>query len=87
VRAIEVGQFGGPGVLVIRDVPDPVPGPGEVVVDVAVADVLWVETMIRRGRALRTSRCGPVPARRRGGRHGALLPVLAWIPSGWAGGS
>jgi NADPH:quinone reductase len=44
-----VTRFGGPEVLTARDAPDPVAGPGEVVIDVAVADVLWVETMIRRG--------------------------------------
>jgi NADPH:quinone reductase len=49
MRIAEVTRFGGPEVLVIRDVPEPVAGPGEVVVDVAVADVLWVETRIRQG--------------------------------------
>jgi NADPH2:quinone reductase len=44
-----VTRFGPPEVLVPSDAPDPVAGPGEVVIDVAVADVLWVETMIRRG--------------------------------------
>lgn len=49
MRIIEVTEFGGPEVLALRHVPDPVPGPGEVVVDVAIADVLWVETKIRGG--------------------------------------
>jgi NADPH2:quinone reductase len=49
MRIAEVTRFGGPEVLVIRDVPEPVAGPGEVVIDVAVADVLWVETRIRQG--------------------------------------
>ncbi|MEP7019618.1 MAG: zinc-binding dehydrogenase [Pseudonocardiales bacterium] len=44
-----VTQFGGPEVLVPREMPDPVAGPGQAVIDVDVADVLWVETMIRRG--------------------------------------
>lgn len=50
MRVIEVTRFGGPEVLVVGEAPDPVPGRGEVVVDVAVADVLWVETLIRRGQ-------------------------------------
>ncbi|MFD0818118.1 NADPH:quinone reductase, partial [Micromonospora zhanjiangensis] len=50
MRVIEVARFGGPEVLVPVEVPDPRPGPGEVVIDVAVADTLWVETMIRQGR-------------------------------------
>jgi NADPH2:quinone reductase len=49
MRAIEVTRFGGPEVLALRDLPDPVPGAGEAVVDVSVADTLWVETMIRGG--------------------------------------
>jgi NADPH:quinone reductase len=44
-----VTAFGGPEVLVPGEVPDPVAGRGQAVIDVAVADVLWVETMIRRG--------------------------------------
>ncbi|MGW4948398.1 alcohol dehydrogenase catalytic domain-containing protein, partial [Actinoplanes sp. NPDC004185] len=50
MRVVEVARFGGPEVLVAVDAPDPVPGPGEVVVEVAAADVLWVETMIRQGQ-------------------------------------
>jgi NADPH:quinone reductase len=49
VRAIRVRRFGGPEVLVAENVSDPVPGPGQIVVDVAVADTLFVETQIRRG--------------------------------------
>ncbi len=49
MRMVEVARFGGPEVLALTEMPDPAPGPGEVLVDVAVADVLWVETMIRRG--------------------------------------
>jgi NADPH:quinone reductase len=44
-----VTRFGGPEVLVPSEAPDPAAGPGEVVIDVAAADVLWVETMIRQG--------------------------------------
>ncbi len=43
-----VTRFGGPEVLVTSEVPDPVPGRGDVVVTVVAADVLWVETAIRR---------------------------------------
>ncbi len=44
-----VTRFGPPDVLVASEVPDPVVNAGEVVIDVVAADVLWVETMIRRG--------------------------------------
>jgi len=49
MQVAEVAQFGGPEVLRTSDAPEPVPGRGEVVIDVVAADVLWVETMIRRG--------------------------------------
>ena len=49
MQAVVVKEFGGPEVLVAAEVPDPVAGPGEAVVAVAVAHVLWVETRIRSG--------------------------------------
>jgi NADPH:quinone reductase len=49
VQQVVVERFGGPGVLVAQEAPDPVAGPGDVVVAVRAADVLWVETVIRRG--------------------------------------
>ncbi|MDG6102725.1 zinc-binding dehydrogenase [Dactylosporangium aurantiacum] len=49
MKAIEVARFGGPEVLRLCEVPDPVPGAGEVVVDVAAADTLWLETSVRAG--------------------------------------
>src|SRR6478752_2768026 len=49
MQAVVVEEFGGPDVLVTAEVPDPVAGPGEVVVAVAAAHVLWVETRIRSG--------------------------------------
>ena len=49
---VEVGEFGGPEVLVPRQVPDPAPGAGQVVVRVAAVDVLFVDTLIRSGLAV-----------------------------------
>ncbi|MFF7454454.1 zinc-binding dehydrogenase [Kitasatospora sp. NPDC008115] len=49
MRAVQVHRFGGPEELVPGEVPDPVAGPGEVVVKVAVAGMTFVETQIRRG--------------------------------------
>jgi NADPH2:quinone reductase len=50
MRAIEVRRFGTPDVLVPRELPDPVPGPGQIIVATAASDVLFVDTMIRSGR-------------------------------------
>ena len=44
-----VSRFGGPEVLVQRDAPDPVAGPGEVRIDVRVVEVLFFDTQLRAG--------------------------------------
>ncbi|WP_329108686.1 zinc-binding dehydrogenase [Micromonospora sp. NBC_01699] len=49
MRVVQAVRFGGPEVLVPGQAPDPVAGPGQVVVDVAVAGMTFVETQIRRG--------------------------------------
>jgi NADPH2:quinone reductase len=49
MRVVRAMAFGGPEVLVTSEVPTPVAGAGQVVVDVAVADVLFVEAKIRQG--------------------------------------
>jgi NADPH2:quinone reductase len=49
MQAILVEQFGGPEVLTLKEVPDPAPGPGEVLVRIRAAGVNPVETYIRAG--------------------------------------
>ncbi|GAA4210746.1 zinc-binding dehydrogenase [Streptosporangium oxazolinicum] len=49
MRVVRVTRFGGPEVLVPGEAPDPVAGPGQVVVEVSVAGITFVETQIRRG--------------------------------------
>jgi NADPH2:quinone reductase len=49
MKAIRVRAFGGPEVLELCDVPDPAPGPGQVLVRLAAAGVNPVETYIRSG--------------------------------------
>jgi NADPH2:quinone reductase len=44
MRAIEVQEYGGPEVLVLRDVADPVPIEGEVLIDVSAAGVNFADT-------------------------------------------
>lgn len=52
MRVILVAQFGGPEVLVPVEVPDPIASLGQAVIDVAVADVLFLDAMIRYGLAV-----------------------------------
>ncbi|MER6514914.1 zinc-binding dehydrogenase [Nonomuraea sp. NPDC001636] len=49
MRVVQVTRFGGPEVLETRTVPDPVAGPGEVVVKVRFAEINFIETQLRRG--------------------------------------
>lgn len=49
MRAVEVAEFGGPEVLTLRELPDPVAGLGQVVVDVAAVDVLFADVRLRAG--------------------------------------
>ena len=49
MRAIEVRRFGAPDVLHVAEFTDPAPGPGQLVVESAASDVLFVDTMIRSG--------------------------------------
>jgi NADPH:quinone reductase len=47
MKAIRVHETGGPDVMRLEDLPDPVPGPGQVVVDVRAAGVNPVDVYIR----------------------------------------
>jgi NADPH:quinone reductase len=49
MRVVWVTRFGGPEVLEIGEAPDPVAGAGEVVIEVAVADVLFLDAQLRSG--------------------------------------
>ena len=49
MKAIRVHQFGGPDVMGMESVPDPVAGPGEVVVQLKAIGVNPVDTYIRDG--------------------------------------
>lgn len=49
MKAIRVQEFGEPGVMRLEDVPDPTPGPGQVLVRVKAAGVNPVDTYIRSG--------------------------------------
>ncbi|MGA6168080.1 zinc-binding dehydrogenase [Amycolatopsis magusensis] len=48
MRAVWLREFGEPGVLVAGEAPEPVPGPGEVLIDVEFANLTYVETQFRR---------------------------------------
>src|SRR5674476_1117849 len=49
MRSIRIKQYGGPEVLELADLPDPVPGPGEALVRVRVAGVNFTDIYQRKG--------------------------------------
>ena len=49
MKAVVIHAPGAPEQLVMADVPEPAPGPGEVLVDVAFAGCNWADTQIRTG--------------------------------------
>ncbi|WP_245588620.1 alcohol dehydrogenase catalytic domain-containing protein [Deinococcus pimensis] len=50
MKAIVCESFGPPDALVLRDLPDPTPGEGEVVVDVHAAGVNYPDALMVQGR-------------------------------------
>ncbi|WP_040710677.1 zinc-binding dehydrogenase [Nocardiopsis potens] len=49
MRAVQVDEYGAPEVLKPVELPDPVAGPGQAVVDVAAANVMYLDVQIRKG--------------------------------------
>ncbi len=49
MRAVRIHQDGGPEVLVLEEVPDPVPGPGEVLVRLRASALNHLDVWIRKG--------------------------------------
>lgn len=84
VRTIEVTRFGGPEVLTLRERPDPVAGPGQVVVDVAAIPLLWLDTALRSGRGSDWFPVKPpyVPG---SGVAGTVSAIGAGVAAEWVG--
>jgi NADPH:quinone reductase len=61
VKAIQIREFGGPEVLEHTDLPDPEPGDGQVVVDVARAGVNFADTHVTRNDYLAEQELPMVP--------------------------
>ncbi|HEY4017548.1 MAG TPA: zinc-binding dehydrogenase [Pseudonocardiaceae bacterium] len=49
MKAVQVTRFGEPDVLAIADLPEPIPGPGQVAIDVTHAAVGLIDVYIRQG--------------------------------------
>lgn len=84
MRAIQVREYGGPEVLVAGEVPEPVAGPGQVVVGLAVADVIYLHVLLRAGwgQDFFPRELPYVPG---GGGAGRVLSVGQGVDPGWVG--
>ncbi|MGW6445405.1 zinc-binding dehydrogenase [Lentzea sp. NPDC055074] len=84
MRAVRVHEFGGPEVLREEEIPDPVAGPGQVVVALEVADVIFLDTLLRGGWGGEYFPLTPpyVPG---GGGAGHVLSVGEGVDPAWLG--
>jgi putative PIG3 family NAD(P)H quinone oxidoreductase len=79
MKAVVITEFGGPEVLQLRDVPDPVVGPGEVVIDVAATAVNRADLLQRAGHYPPPAGAPPWPGLECSGTISALgAGVLHW---------
>ena len=79
MRAVVITSPGGPDVLEFTEVPDPVPGPGEVVVEVVAAGVNPADVMQRQGFYPPPPGTPPYPGLECTGRIASLGPgVVGW---------
>ena len=79
MRAVVITEPGGPEVLRLEEVPDPVPGPGEVLIEVTAAGVNRADVMQRQGHYPPPPGTPPYPGLECSGRIAALGPdVSAW---------
>jgi NADPH:quinone reductase len=72
MKAIRAHSFGGPDVLKLDEVDDPIPGPGEVVVDVRAAGVNPADTYMRNGTYAIVPKLPYIP----GGDAGGVISAI-----------
>jgi len=77
MRAVRAHRFGGPEVLAIEDVPEPSPGPGEILLRVRAAGVNPVDTYMRAGAYAELPTLPYTPGGDAGGVVVALGPSAA----------
>lgn len=82
MRAVQIEEFGGPEVLRPVDLPDPEPGEGEVVVEVARSGINFADTHATRNDYLAEQALPLVPGGEISGRTPDGRRVAALLPSG-----
>ena len=82
MRAVQISEFGGPEVLQVVDVPDPEPGEGEVLVDVARAGMNFADTHQRQNDYLAKAELPLIPGGEISGRTPDGRRVAAMLMNG-----
>jgi NADPH:quinone reductase len=82
VKAIQIEEFGGPEVLKHVDLPDPEPGSGEVVVEVARSGVNWADTHVTNNDYLAEQTLPLVPGGEIAGTDPGGRRVAAMLANG-----
>jgi NADPH2:quinone reductase len=81
MRAIQIAQFGGPEVMTITDLPDPIPSEGEVLLDVTAVGINYADTHQTENSYLSPQKLPLVPGIEVVGTHNSQR-YLASVSSG-----
>ena len=82
MRAVQIKEFGGPEVLEVVDLPDPEPGPDEVVVEVVRAGMNFADTHQRENDYLAKAELPLIPGGEIAGRTADGRRVAAMLANG-----
>ncbi|MFI1767043.1 zinc-binding alcohol dehydrogenase family protein [Streptomyces sp. NPDC020800] len=82
MRAVRIEEFGGPEVLVPVEVPDPVAGPGQVLVRIEAAGVNRADALVRAGKYHRAGRPPLIPGAEAAGTVAAVGEGVAGLRVG-----
>jgi NADPH:quinone reductase len=82
MRAVQISEFGGPEVLELVELPDPVPGEGEVLVEVVRAGMNFADTHQRQNDYLAKAELPLIPGGEVSGRTGDGRRVAAMLANG-----
>src|ERR671929_472846 len=82
MRAVQITRFGGPEVLDVVDLPDPVPGDGEQLYEVSAAGINFADTHQTENSYLSTQELPLIPGTEFVGRAGGGPRVVGLAPAG-----
>jgi len=82
MRAIQIDRFGGPEVLQLRELPDPIPANDEILIDVTAAGVNYADTHQIENSYLSSQKLPMIPGLEVVGRRSDGRRVVALVGSG-----